>query len=146
MQRSSDTKTSNRLPDAPPPESIEPHQSHREPFALVLAEPVPPAEHVYLPVAGLIGSRGDEKRRLGRVRHDRPRGDVQRLCHSQRSYAVPDGHGAALATMPRQPGHATSDDTTKTSPPDAEFISLTEAYDIAYGTKKFGVSDDHLAE
>jgi hypothetical protein len=49
MQRSSDTKTRNRLLDALPPESFEPLQSHSEPFALVLAERVPPAEHVSPP-------------------------------------------------------------------------------------------------
>ena len=128
MQRSSDTKTSNRLLDALPPVSFEPLQSHSEPFALVLAEPVPPAEHFYLPVAGLIGSRDDEKRRLGRDRHDRPKGDVQRLCHSQR------------------PGHAMTDNETKTVPQDAKLISLTEDYEIAYWRKRLGVSDDRLAE
>src|SRR5258708_15712468 len=126
MQRSSDTKTSNRLLGALSPESFEPHQSHSEPFALVLAEPMPPAEHVYLSVAGLIGSRDDEERRLRRDRHDRPRGDVQRLCHSQRPYAVPDGPGAALAITPRQPGHAMTDNTRKTAPQDTELISLTQ--------------------
>src|SRR6266404_8546510 len=110
MQRSSDTKTSNRPLDALPPENFEPHPSYSEPFALVLAERVLPAEHVSLPVAGLIGSRDDEERRLRRDRHDRPRGDVQRFCHSQRPYAVQDGPAAALATIPQ----------------DAELISLTE--------------------
>jgi hypothetical protein len=96
MQRSSNTKTSNRLPDVLPPESFEPLQSHSEPFALVLAQPVPPAEQVYLPVAGFIGSRDDEKRRLGRDRHDWPRGDVQRLCHSRRPYALPGRESATV--------------------------------------------------
>ncbi len=133
MQRSSDTKTSSRLPDALLPESFELLQSHSEPFALVLAERMPPAEHVsrpVRPVAGLIGSRDDEEWRLRRDRHDRPRGDVQRFCHSQRPYAVPDGPGAALATIPQ----------------DAELISLTEDYEIAYWRKRLGVSDDRLAE
>ena len=130
MQRSSDTKTSNRLPDALLPESFELLQSHSEPFALVLAERMPPAEHVSRPVAGLIGSRDDEERHLRRDRYDRPRGDVQRFCHSQRPYAVPDGPGAALATIPQ----------------DAELISLTEDYEIAYWRKRLGVSDDRLAE
>jgi CRP-like cAMP-binding protein len=54
MQRSTDTKTGNRLLDALPPQSIERLQPHLEPFELVLAGPVPPAEHVYFPISGLI--------------------------------------------------------------------------------------------
>jgi len=33
-----------------------------------------------------------------------------------------------------------------TAPQDAELISLTEEYEIAYWRKRFGVSDDRLAE
>lgn len=33
------------------------------------------------------------------------------------------------------------DDKTKTEPENARPISLTEAYDVAYGRKKFGESD-----
>jgi CRP-like cAMP-binding protein len=54
MQLSSNMKTGNRLLDAMPPESVERLQPHLEPFALVLAEPVEPTEHVYFPVAGMI--------------------------------------------------------------------------------------------
>src|SRR5260370_42014908 len=107
---------------------------------------MPPAEHVYLPVVGLIGSCDDEKRRLGRDRHDRPRGDVQRLCHSQRPYGIADGPGSAHATIPRQPGRAMTDDKTRTVPQDAKVISLTEDDEIEYWRNRFGVSDDGLAE
>jgi CRP-like cAMP-binding protein len=54
MQRSSDTKTGNRLLDVLSPESIEPLRPHIEPVELVLFEPLPPIEHVYFPNAGLI--------------------------------------------------------------------------------------------
>ncbi len=54
MQRSSTTKTGNRLLDAMPPENLESLRPHLEPTDLVLAEAVPPGEHVYFPLAGLI--------------------------------------------------------------------------------------------
>lgn len=38
-----------------------------------------------------------------------------------------------------------TDDKTKTAPQDATLMCLTD-YEIAYGRKKFGVSDDRLAE
>lgn len=41
--------------------------------------------------------------------------------------------------------HAMTDDKTKTAPEDTTLICLTD-YEIAYGRKKFGVSDDRLAE
>ena len=52
--RSSDAKTGNRLLEALSPESIERLQPHFEPFALVVAEPVEPTEHVYFPLVGMI--------------------------------------------------------------------------------------------
>ena len=39
-----------------------------------------------------------------------------------------------------------ADDKMNTAPQDAESISLTEEYEIAYWRKRFGVSDDRLAE
>ena len=39
-----------------------------------------------------------------------------------------------------------ADDKTKTAPQDAEVISLTDDYEIAYWRKRLGVSDDRLAE
>ena len=39
-----------------------------------------------------------------------------------------------------------ADDKTKAAPQTAELISLTEEYEIAYWRKRFGVSDDRLAE
>jgi hypothetical protein len=39
-----------------------------------------------------------------------------------------------------------ADDKTKTAPQDAKLISLTEDYEIAYWTKKFGVTKEPLAE
>ncbi len=39
-----------------------------------------------------------------------------------------------------------ADDKTNTALRDAELISLTEEYEIAYWRKRFGVSDDRLAE
>ena len=39
-----------------------------------------------------------------------------------------------------------ADDKTKAAPQTAELISLTEEYKIAYWRKRFGVSDDRLAE
>jgi hypothetical protein len=39
-----------------------------------------------------------------------------------------------------------TDDETKTASEDAKPLSLTETYEIAYGMKKFGVSDKRLAE
>ncbi len=39
-----------------------------------------------------------------------------------------------------------ADDKMNTAPQDAELISLTEEYEIAYWRKRFGVSDDRLAE
>ena len=53
MQRSSDTKTGNRLLDVLSPESIEPLRPHIELVELVLFEPLPPIEHVYFPVDGV---------------------------------------------------------------------------------------------
>jgi CRP-like cAMP-binding protein len=47
-------KTGNRLLDAAQPAGIEHLQPHLEPVALVLAEPLDPAEYAYFPVAGLI--------------------------------------------------------------------------------------------
>jgi CRP-like cAMP-binding protein len=54
VQRLLNATTGNRLLDALPPQSGERLHPHLEPVALVLAEPVQPAEHVYFPVAGLI--------------------------------------------------------------------------------------------
>jgi len=54
MQRSSTTKTGNRLLDAMPPENLESLRPHLEPTDLVLAEAVPPGEYVYFPLTGLI--------------------------------------------------------------------------------------------
>jgi CRP-like cAMP-binding protein len=54
MQRSSSTKTGNRLLDAMPAKSLERLRPHLERIELVLGAPVPPAEHIYFPVAGLI--------------------------------------------------------------------------------------------
>ena len=39
-----------------------------------------------------------------------------------------------------------TDDEMKTVRQDAELISLTENYEIAYWRKRLGVSDDRLAE
>jgi hypothetical protein len=43
-------------------------------------------------------------------------------------------------------GTDVADDKTNIAPQDAELISLTEDYEIAYWRKRFGVSDDRLAE
>jgi CRP-like cAMP-binding protein len=47
-------KTGNRLLDALPPASIKRLRPHLEPFALLFAELLNPAEYVYFPIAGLI--------------------------------------------------------------------------------------------
>ena len=39
-----------------------------------------------------------------------------------------------------------TDDKTKTTPQDARLISLSENYEIAYGTKQFGVNKERRAE
>jgi hypothetical protein len=39
-----------------------------------------------------------------------------------------------------------TDDKTRTVRQDAELISLTEDYEIAYWRNRFGVSDDRLAD
>jgi CRP-like cAMP-binding protein len=54
MTRSSNAKTGNRLLDATSAQSLERIQPHLEPVALLLAEPLDPAEYAYFPIAGLI--------------------------------------------------------------------------------------------
>ena len=54
MQHSSNTKTGNPLLDVISSENLERLPPYLEPVALLLAEPVPAAELVCVPVAGLI--------------------------------------------------------------------------------------------
>jgi hypothetical protein len=43
-------------------------------------------------------------------------------------------------------GFAMTEDKTEIAPQDARLITLTENYEIAYGTKRFGVGKDRCAE
>jgi len=57
----------------------------------------------------------------------------------------------ALATMSSRPSfHAQGafmpDDKTKSRPQDRKRINLNEEYEVRYWTKKFGVSNEKLAE
>jgi Protein of unknown function (DUF3606) len=54
-------------------------------------------------------------------------------------------YGAIVVTALRQ-DHAMTEDKTKITAEDTKLIGLSEAYAIAYGTKKFGTCDRRRAE